>query len=101
SNAPGVFIDVTPLDGTLEGGGFQNFERVYPLTTVVTLTAPETHPGWVFVGWLLNGGSHTGFHQSGGDGLHLDPTIEVIVTDKEFSLRAIYLPDLGDTTQGR
>ncbi|MCZ6735881.1 MAG: hypothetical protein O7C65_08835, partial [Planctomycetota bacterium] len=103
SNATGVFIDITPLDVTLDGGGFPIFERVYPQTTVVTLTAPETHPGWRFVGWLLNGGTHAGFHQSGGDGdgLHLDPTIQVIITDKEFSLRAIYLPDLGDTTQGR
>ena len=54
-------------------------------------------PGRSFVGWL---GSHMGFHQSGG-GLHLDPTIQITISDKEISLRAIYLPDIGDTTQGR
>ena len=95
SNAPGVFIDITPLDGTLDGGGFPNFERVYPLTTLVTLTAPATHPGWVFVGWLYNPGPH-----QGGGGLYLDRTFEIIINDKEFWLKAIYLPATGDTLQG-
>ena len=95
SNVSGVFIDVTPLDSTLDGGGFANFERTYPLTTVVTLTAPETHPGWVFVGWLYNPGPH-----QGGGGLYLDRTFEIIINDKEFWLKAIYLPATGDTLQG-
>ena len=39
SNVPGVWVDVTPLDDTLDGGGFASFARYYPLTTMVTLTA--------------------------------------------------------------
>ncbi len=96
STAPGVFIDVTPLDETLDGGGFVDFKRSYVLGTIVTLTAPQTHPGWVFVGWDYDGGGLSSFtvtHQ-GGFGLQPDDrTIEIIVLD-EFSLKAIYRPSM-------
>ena len=55
SNVAGVFIDAAPLDNQLDGGGFPDFARTYPAGTVVTLTAPPTHEGSIFVGWLING----------------------------------------------
>ena len=94
STAPGVFIDVTPLDETLDGGGFVDFKRSYTLGTIVTLTAPQTHPGWVFVGWDYDGGglSSLTVTRQGGFGLQPDDrTIEIIILD-EFSLKAIYRP---------
>ncbi len=55
STLPEVWIDTTPLDNILDGGGFTSFERSYPQGTYVTLTAPAIHNGWVFTGWLVNG----------------------------------------------
>ena len=45
SNVPGggVFIDVLPLDDTLDTGGFTDFVRTYAPGTQVTLTAPAWH----------------------------------------------------------
>ena len=60
SNLPGAWVDVSPLDLQLDGGGFGNFERTYPLTTVVTLTAPAMYHGWVFSGWLTDDGLYPG-----------------------------------------
>ena len=97
STAPGVFIDVTPLDETLDGGGFVDFKRTYMLGTIVTLTAPQTHPGWVFVGWDFDEGGLSSFTvtRQGGFGLQPDDrTIQIIVLDAEFSLEAIYRPIL-------
>ena len=96
STAPGVFIDVTPLDETLDGGGFVDFKRTYLLGTIVTLTAPQTHLGWVFVGWDFDDGGLSSFTatRQGGFGLQPDDrTIEIIVLD-EFSLKAIYRPSI-------
>jgi hypothetical protein len=55
STVPGAWIDVRPLDETLEGGGFVDFERVYPLTTVVTLTAEMSLHGQCFFAWQIDG----------------------------------------------
>jgi len=55
SNAPGAWLEVTPLDDTLDGGGFAVFERSYPGGSVVTLTASRTHDGMVFAGWEIDG----------------------------------------------
>jgi hypothetical protein len=52
-NAPGMFVDLAPLDLQLDGGGFDSFERSFPLGTVVTLTAPERYQGQALVGWKL------------------------------------------------
>ncbi len=94
SNLSGVYIDVTPLDETLDGGGFANFERTYWLGTIVTLTAPQTHLGWVFAGWSYHSGGLSSLTASlqGGGGLQPDPTIDIIIIDDEFSLEAIYRP---------
>ncbi|MCZ6851369.1 MAG: integrin alpha, partial [Planctomycetota bacterium] len=87
SNVPGVFIDVTPLDGTLDGGGFANFERAYPLTTVVTLTAPQMHHGWRFAGWMVE---HAG-SLYGGE-LQPDPSIDITIGGEQQRVNALYTP---------
>ncbi|UCG34389.1 MAG: S8 family serine peptidase, partial [Phycisphaerales bacterium] len=51
----GAWINAHPLDLQLDGGGFADFERTYPLGTVVTATAEQTHEGRRFVGWRLDG----------------------------------------------
>ena len=55
SNVAGAWIDVSPLDDTLDGGGFADFERSYPQTTVVTLTAEETFGDRTFTRWFVDG----------------------------------------------
>jgi hypothetical protein len=55
-SAPGSWVDATPLDNNLDGGGFGSFQRTYPHTTVLTLTAPSGHDGNPFVGWRLDEG---------------------------------------------
>ncbi len=94
SNLSGVYIDVTPLDETLDGGGFANFERTYWLGTIVTLTAPQTNQGWVFAGWSYHSGGLSSLTASlqGGGGLQPDPTIDIIIIDDDFSLEALYRP---------
>ena len=96
SNVPKVFIDVAPLDQTLDGDGFTDFERTYSLGTIVTLTAPQTHPGWVFDRWDYDRGGFSGLTAPylGGFGLQtVGRTIEIIILDGEFSLKAIYRLD--------
>ncbi len=56
SNLPGAWLDLSPLDLQLDGGGFADFERSFPDRTVVTLTAPMVYHDWVFFGWRINGG---------------------------------------------
>jgi hypothetical protein len=55
STIPGVWIDAYPLDLQLDGGGFANFERGYPETSVVTLAAPRMADGRRFVRWEVDG----------------------------------------------
>ena len=54
--APGSWVDASPLDSHLDGGGFGSFQRSYPHTTVLTLRAPSGHDGNPFVGWKLDEG---------------------------------------------
>jgi len=81
SNAPGAWLDVTPLDETLDGGGFADFERTYLGGSVVTLTASPTHNGLVFSGWELDGARV-------GEGLTLTITLPADETVPE----AVYVP---------
>ncbi len=90
SNLPGAWLDVSPLDLQLDGGGFANFERTYPLTTVVTLTAPQMHPGWVFFGWRVRLGG--GLQPSHGGGWQPGPSIEMTIGDDVQTVEAIYRP---------
>jgi parallel beta-helix repeat protein len=58
ANLAEIWVDATPLDNQLDGGGFTFFSRTYPLSTVVTVGAPlhpENHPGWVLDRWYVNG----------------------------------------------
>ncbi|MCZ6735615.1 MAG: hypothetical protein O7C65_07485 [Planctomycetota bacterium] len=89
SNLSGVFIDVTPLDETLDGGGFANFNRTFSLGSVVTLTAPQTHLGWVFAGWSDNAGFGS-LATSDDAGPLPDPSIDIIIVDDQISVEAIY-----------
>jgi hypothetical protein len=50
-----TWIDASPLDLTLDGGGFGNFARTYPQSTVLTLTAPQQQGKLWFHGWRING----------------------------------------------
>jgi hypothetical protein len=58
ANLPEIWVDATPLDDQLDGGGFTFFERTYPASTVVTVSAPlhpANHPDWVLDRWYVNG----------------------------------------------
>ncbi|MCH8151464.1 MAG: FG-GAP repeat protein [Planctomycetes bacterium] len=89
SNLSGNWLDVSPLDLQLDGGGFANFERTFPQTTVVTLTAPQMHHGWRFVGWRV--GLEGSFH---GGGLQPGQSIEMTIRDDVHRIEAIYRPAL-------
>ncbi|MCH8345262.1 MAG: FG-GAP repeat protein [Planctomycetes bacterium] len=81
SSLPGAWLDVSPLDLQLDGGGFANFERTFPETTVVTLTAPAAFHGWVFLGWLTDGGLRQG------------QSIDLIIREQHLQqIEAIYGP---------
>ena len=53
SSVAGAYVDAEPLDETLDGPGFADFQRTYPLGTVVTLTAEESVSGCSLRGWYL------------------------------------------------
>ena len=50
-----AWLNVSPLDNQLDGGGFADFERTFPMGTVVTLTAAPTYQGRTFLVWKLDG----------------------------------------------
>ena len=81
---PGSWTDATPLDNTLEGGGFGSFQRTYPHTTVLTLTAPPGHNGIAFVGWKLDGRE-----------LVEERSITLVVNDQEHTAKAVFWPGCG------
>ena len=78
----GAWVDVTPLDDTLDSGGFANFVRYYPLTSVVTLTAEPVAEGRPFVGWQLDGVMHPFMYRS-------DTRLEVAI-ESARAARAVY-----------
>ncbi|UCG33653.1 MAG: choice-of-anchor J domain-containing protein, partial [Phycisphaerales bacterium] len=55
SLVPGAWIQSNPLDLQLDGGGFTDFERTFPVGTVVTLTAPDSVNGRPFKRWIVDG----------------------------------------------
>ncbi|MCZ6446432.1 MAG: integrin alpha, partial [Planctomycetota bacterium] len=83
SNLPGAWLDVSPLDLQLDGGGFISsdgmFERTFPQTTAVTLTAPAAYHGWVFAGWRTQGGLRPG------------QSIEITINGEQQRVKAIYI----------
>ncbi|MCH8151626.1 MAG: hypothetical protein IH830_04555 [Planctomycetes bacterium] len=84
SNLPGAWLDLSPLDLQLDGGGFVTsdgmFERTFPQTTVVTLTAAAVYHGWVFSGWLTDGGLYPG------------QSIDITIGGEQQRATAIYAP---------
>ena len=59
-NPPGgVAITVSPTDAHGAGDGETAFERVYPLGTTVTLTAPASAAGNAFSKWTLGGADYS------------------------------------------
>jgi hypothetical protein len=75
----GGWIDATPLDNNLDEGGFGSFERSYPHTTVLTLTAPSGHNGNKFVGWKLDEGE-----------LVQAEAITLVVNNSEHTAEAVF-----------
>ncbi|UCG15864.1 MAG: right-handed parallel beta-helix repeat-containing protein [Phycisphaerales bacterium] len=55
STVPDVWIDAYPLDLQLDDGGFADFERSYPQSTMVTYTASRTADGVRFAYWEIDG----------------------------------------------
>jgi hypothetical protein len=75
----GAWVDATPLDNNLDGGGFGGFQRTYPHTTVLTLTGPSGHDGNPFVGWRLDGGD-----------LVQERSITLVVNNAEHVAKAVF-----------
>ncbi|HUU83955.1 MAG TPA: hypothetical protein VM243_10670 [Phycisphaerae bacterium] len=90
SNLPGAWIALSPPDKTLDAGGFADFERSFPISTVVTLTADAWADGREFCGWRV-------------DGLWLNlsaPTLEWTVTGDLTVEAAYYEASSGDGRPG-
>ena len=54
---PGVgqsYVEISPLDDQLDGGGFGDFERTFPQSTVSTLEAAVSAGEKQLVGWKLD-----------------------------------------------
>jgi len=75
----GGWVDAAPLDNNLDEGGFGSFQRTYPHTTVLTLTAPSGHNGNKFVGWKLD-----------ADELVQGNEITLVVNSSEHTAEAVF-----------
>ncbi len=84
SNAPGVFIDLTPMDTNEQSGGFAPFERSYELFSLISLTAPKTQQGRTFVRWDFDA---TFFVDADGPTLQL-----LVIIGYPQTVTAIYSP---------
>jgi streptogramin lyase len=89
TNAAGGYMELAPLDLQLDGGGFGNFQRTFPLGTVVTLTAEPEFEGRPFQGWRIIAYDQYGGIVGGGP-LVPDLTINMTVTTETQTARAIY-----------
>jgi hypothetical protein len=83
---PNNFIEVSPPDLTLDGGGFGNFMRDYPVTTIVTLAAPVISQGMMFVGWKVDSNPT----------LQTTPNISLTVVTQTHTYEAIYVSLMSD-----
>ena len=79
SSVSGAYVEAGPLDKTLDGGGFADFQRTYPLGTVVTLTAEESLRGCSLRGWYL------------GDFLWHKSSVKFTLTE-DMTVKAVYDP---------
>jgi hypothetical protein len=84
------WIDVYPVDNAWDGGGFNNFERVYDLGEVMTLTADDL-PGFTFQHWKIDG-ARAPLGQK---------TIQLNVTGSVHNVKAIYIPSADGFTMMR
>jgi len=102
SNVAGAWIDVSPPDETLDGGGLADFERSFPLTTVVTLTAEPEAQGRPFVGWLVNGVRLSGSRSSSPSATSyqrpVGNVIKVTILENEV-VKAVYAESSSPTME--
>ncbi|UCG15167.1 MAG: proprotein convertase P-domain-containing protein [Phycisphaerales bacterium] len=85
STASEAWIWATPLDRQLDGGGFANFERSYPTTTMVTLNASPLVDGRAFFRWEADG-------QPQPIGV---TTLDLEIGGPSTAVRAIYYSPVG------
>ncbi|UCG17315.1 MAG: hypothetical protein JSV19_04635, partial [Phycisphaerales bacterium] len=91
STVPDVWVDVYPLDLQLDGGGWADFERTYPQTSVMFLTAPRIAEGVRFARWEIDGEP-----QARGQ-----TNIEFEVVGEMMEARAVYMnPGVGEVQSG-
>ena len=81
SSVPGAWVDVSPPDEALDGGGSADFQRGFPLTTIVTLTAEEWAMGRPLRGWQIGGLLH-----------HMGQTSVELAIDQDTTVTAVYGP---------
>jgi len=86
STVGGSYIEVNPPDLQLDTGGFANFQRTYPQSTLVTLTAPSSAGGHAFVGWMINGVLQP---PPPGD-TQGESSISVVVSSTTQTVKAVY-----------
>ncbi len=79
SNVSGVWVDISPLDLQLDGGGFCDYDRTYPIGTQVTLVAQQPQFGKTFLSWRVDGAV-----------VSTDPVLQITVTENMPEIRAIY-----------
>ena len=85
SNSQGAWIDMSPPDEQLDGGGFADFQRTFPRGSVVTLKAEAMLSGGLaFSHWKINGVREPSTSQ----------TLSVVVTRGIMTIEAIYISGL-------
>ena len=55
SSAADLFVEVSPTDLNIDGGGFESFERAYDPGTTLTLSAPASVGSRPFRAWAVDG----------------------------------------------
>ena len=80
STVGGSWVNAWPPDLTLDTGGFPSFQRDYPQSTVVTLSAPQAAPGFTFRGWRLNGNAQ----------LVTTPSISVTIASTTQNIEVVF-----------
>ncbi len=97
SNVSGAWVGVSPLDNTLDGGGFTDFMRNFPETTVVTLSAETFVNNKPLLGWVVDGQ----FIEADGAApwLPSDTLKHTITAGKALSIEVIYGPPVKKQPQ--
>ncbi|MCP3979027.1 MAG: hypothetical protein GY716_06800 [bacterium] len=86
----GTWIDASPADLSLDGGGFGSFERCYSLDTIVTFTAPAIVNGVRLTQWRVDGQVVPASGPSGFGEDRNQETIEIEIIGDEHEVVAIY-----------